>query len=266
MKKVGRILIVDPDPAAVQDYTSMMVSEGHTVVACATIPEAIEVAEKDDFDSLIMDIELVDVNGFDTLDLIRSSNPHAEVILTAKENTLEQEAWARAQDIFYYHIKSFQKEELLAAVNSIFEKTEKEDKKMKNGPAKILVIDDDPDYLKSIQLILESASFEFISAENPEEGMKKVKSEEPDLILLDIMMDSLFDGFSMCHTLKTSKEYRAYRHIPVIFISAVKKIAGTRFTFSGSDHGMAGPDDYIDKPVDPEDLLNRIREQLEKTA
>ena len=265
MKNVGRILILDPDPAAVRDYASMMRNAGHTVITATTISKAVSIAEKDDFDILIMDLELVERQEIDPLIIIRSTNPYIEIILTAKNNTLEREARARAQDIFYYHIKSFQKEELLAAVNSIFEKTEKEGKEMKNGPAKILVIDDDPDYLKSIQPVLESAAFEFISAENAEKGMKMVKSEEPDLILLDIMMDSLFDGFSMCHTLKTSKEYRAYRHIPVIFISAVKKIAGTRFTFSGSDHGMAGPDDYIDKPVDPENLLNRIKKQLEKS-
>ena len=133
-----------------------------------------------------------------------------------------------------------------------------------NQHSKILVIDDDHDFLKSIKVILESAAYEFVSADDPKEGLEKVKSENPDLILLDIMMDSLFDGFSLCHTLKTSKEYRAYHYTPIIFVSAVKEKAGSRFAFGGSDVGVVGPDDYIDKPVEPSDLLARIEKFLAK--
>jgi CheY-like chemotaxis protein len=84
------------------------------------------------------------------------------------------------------------------------------------------------------------------------------------LILLDIMMDSLFDGFSLCHAIKTSPEFQDFKNTPVIFVSAVKEIAGTRFQFKGDEEGMAAPDDYIDKPVKPDDLLARIAKLLKK--
>ena len=103
-----------------------------------------------------------------------------------------------------------------------------------------------------------------MNASNPEEGKKKIFSEEPDLILLDIMMDSLFDGFSLCHAIKTSKEYKEFNDIPIIFVSAVKEITGSRFQFKGQEQGMVGPDDYIDKPVKPDDLLSRIEKLLNK--
>jgi len=135
---------------------------------------------------------------------------------------------------------------------------------MEKDKAKILVIDDDPDFREAITPILQSALYTVVTASNPEEGMKKVFLEKPDLILLDIMMDSLFDGFSMCHTIKTSKEYKDFNKTPIIFVSAVKEIAGSRFTFSGADQGMVGPDDYIDKPVKPGDLIARIEKLLEK--
>jgi DNA-binding response OmpR family regulator len=77
-------------------------------------------------------------------------------------------------------------------------------------------------------------------------------------------MDSLFDGFSLCHAIKTSKEYKDFKSTPVIFVSAVKEVAGTRFQFKGDEQGMAGPDDYIDKPVKPDDLLARIKKLLNK--
>jgi len=265
MAEMKRILIVDPDPDTVQEYVSLISDEGYDVDACTRIGEAVNKIEDVKYECVIMDVDLEDMKGYDAVAIIKAINPKIEVILTAKENTKELEAKVRSQDIFYYYIKSFKKEELMMAVNNIF-KREVLEGKMKNNSqhSKILVIDDDHDFLKSMKVILESASYQFVSANDPKEGMEKVKSENPDLILLDIMMDSLFDGFSMCHTLKTSKEYRAYHNTPIIFISAVKEKAGSRFAFNSSDYGVMGPDDYIDKPVEPNDLLARIERFLEK--
>ncbi|MCK4430127.1 MAG: response regulator transcription factor [Candidatus Aminicenantes bacterium] len=135
---------------------------------------------------------------------------------------------------------------------------------MEKQKAKILVIDDDPDFLDSVTLILKSALYNVVTALNPKEGEKKIFSEKPDLILLDIMMDSLYDGFSLCHAIKISKEYKEFKDTPIIFVSAVKEKAGSRFSFKGEEQGMAGPDDYIDKPVKPDDLIARIERLLQK--
>jgi DNA-binding response OmpR family regulator len=130
--------------------------------------------------------------------------------------------------------------------------------------AKILVIDDDPDFLDAVTPILQSALYEVVTAASPEEGKKKIFDKKPDLILLDIMMDSLFDGFSLCHSIKTSKEFKEFKDTPIIFVSAVKEKTGSRFQFKGEEQGLTGPDDYIDKPVKPEDLLARIERLLKK--
>ncbi len=130
--------------------------------------------------------------------------------------------------------------------------------------AKILVIDDDPDFRAAVTPILKSALYDVVMAGNAQEAKEKIFSEKPDLILLDIMMDSLFDGFSLCNDIKTSQEYADFKDTPVIFVSAVKEIAGTRFQFKGDEEGMTGPDDYIDKPVKPDDLLARIGKLLKK--
>jgi len=133
---------------------------------------------------------------------------------------------------------------------------------MEKSKAKILVIDDDPDFLDAVTPILESALYSVTTAVNPDEGKEKLFSEKPDLILLDIMMDSLFDGFSLCHAIKTSTEYKEFNDTPIIFVSAVKEKTGSRFQFKGQEQGMVGPDDYIDKPVKPDDLLSRIKRLL----
>lgn len=128
---------------------------------------------------------------------------------------------------------------------------------------KILMIDDDPDFIDAVTPILKSALYEVVTATNPKEGKDVILSEKPDLILLDIMMDSLFDGFSLCHAIKTSKDFKDVNDTPVIFVSAVKELTGSRFQFDGTDQGMVGPDDYLDKPVKPDDLLARIAKLLE---
>lgn len=130
--------------------------------------------------------------------------------------------------------------------------------------ARILVIDDDPDFVDAVTPILQSALYDVISASNPAEGKQKILKEKPDLILLDIMMDSLFDGFSLCHSIKTAKEFKDVKETPIIFVSAVKEMTGSRFQFQGEEQGLIGPDDYIDKPVKPDDLIARIERLLEK--
>jgi len=135
---------------------------------------------------------------------------------------------------------------------------------MENAKAKILIIDDDPDFREAITSILKSSLYEVVAAGNPSEGKKMILQEKPDLILLDIMMDSLFDGFSLCHAIKTSKEFKDANDTPVIFVSAVKEMTGSRFQFKGDEQGLCGPDDYIDKPVKPEELITRIEGHLKK--
>jgi CheY-like chemotaxis protein len=139
---------------------------------------------------------------------------------------------------------------------------------MKSSPpqAKILVIDDDPDFLKLTTLMLQSAPHPYIvvTASSPQEGKEKLFEEKPDLVLLDIMMDSLFDGFSLCNDIKTSKEYEEFKDTPIIFVSAVKKDAGSRFLFDQGEQGLRGPDDYLDKPVQPDILIARIEKLLNK--
>ncbi len=135
---------------------------------------------------------------------------------------------------------------------------------MEKYKAKILVIDDDPDFIDAVTPILESALYDVVPASNPGEGKEKIFSEKPDLILLDIMMDSLFDGFSLCNAIKTSKEYKEFKDTPIIFVSAVKEKTGSRFQFNAQEQGMVGPDDYMDKPVKPDDLTARIEKLLKR--
>ena len=124
---------------------------------------------------------------------------------------------------------------------------------------KILIVDDDSDFVEAITMILRSKKFEVAAAYNGNEGIAKVKSERPDLVVLDVMMPEK-DGYSVCKELKSDPRWS---HIPILLLTAVvSHVPTTRFT---QQMGMeTEADDYIDKPVEPEVLVKRIEALLSK--
>lgn len=131
------------------------------------------------------------------------------------------------------------------------------DNKMSNK-ARILIVDDDLDYVKLIRVILESKEYTVDTAYNRESAMEQIKKIKPDLILLDIMMDRLDDGFTLCYQLKHDSELRK---IPIFTISAITEKTGFKFS-PATDGEYFEADDYVEKPVKPSDLLRRIEKLL----
>jgi CheY-like chemotaxis protein len=128
--------------------------------------------------------------------------------------------------------------------------------------AKILIIDDDIDIVESMRLILEANSHEVESAQNGEEGLKKVKGFEPDLIMLDVMMETTTSGFHVAYQLRNAdpaSEYAKYSKVPILMITAVS--GKTRMPFDPEkDKEFLPVDGYIEKPVHPQELLTKVRE------
>jgi len=257
-----RVLIIDPDPKARRELAHFLKEDQFVLETGKNLSDAIKKISGGGFDCLVMDIDLPEMKGYEAVPVLKNLDPRLRIILTTKKNDKRREAKAREQDIFFYFIKSFGKDELKLAIKNAFNPY-KEKCIMDKSP-KILVVDDDPDFRAAVTPILKSALYDVVMASNPQEAKEKIFAEKPDLVLLDIMMDSLFDGFSLCNAIKTSPEFKDHKDMPVIFVSAVKEIAGSRFQFKSDEEGMVGPDDYIDKPVKPDDLLARIAKFLKK--
>jgi CheY-like chemotaxis protein len=121
---------------------------------------------------------------------------------------------------------------------------------------KILVVDDDERLLRLLELSLRRAGYQAITATTGELGVEKVRTEQPDLVLMDVMMPGI-DGFE---TTKRVRRLPEGRHIPIIFLSALgekeAKIKGLRI----------GGDDYVTKPVSTGELLARIEARLRRVA
>jgi two-component system response regulator MprA len=128
--------------------------------------------------------------------------------------------------------------------------------------AKILMIDDDPDILTAIRIPLESVGHEFSEARSGSEGLEKIKEVNPDLIILDVMMESATEGFQLSLKLRDrspDSEYAAYRDIPILMLTAIHTTTPLRFT---PDDDYLPVDAFLDKSADPDQLLAKIDELL----
>ena len=132
-----------------------------------------------------------------------------------------------------------------------------------SDPAKILVVDDDPDIIKATKRVLEARSYQVVTALNGEECLEKIREERPDLIIMDLLMPKL-DGFGVCRELRENSEYAEYSDIPILIATAVREEASRRRyeLETGIDLNV---DDYVEKPTRPLDLLHRVEKLLSKS-
>ncbi len=252
-------MIIDPDSKAARDLSPLVVDEGYDVETSKGIREAAERIKDVNFDCVIMDVDLPEMKGYEAIPILKAIDPKLQIIMTAAENTMELEAEVRKQDIFFYYIKSFDPEELREAVQDVFKKLGKVKKvKEMRKSQKVLIIDDDSSYTAAITPVLEARGYQVEAAYNKEEAMEKIEKSKPDLILLDIMMEKLTDGFDLCYKLKHDPELSK---IPVLAVSAINNEIG--FIFSpGTDGEYFQADDFIEKPVKPKNLLKRVEKLL----
>jgi len=132
--------------------------------------------------------------------------------------------------------------------------------------ATILVVDDDPDIVESLTLVLKSESYQVEAATNAEEALEKVTAARPDLILLDVMMPDGTEGFQFVWKLRN--EYpEDLAQPPIVVLTAIHDTTRLRFYPERGD-GTYEPGEYlpvqgfIDKPADPSELLTQVAEVL----
>ncbi len=122
--------------------------------------------------------------------------------------------------------------------------------------ARILVVDDDPDFVEIMRTILEANDYEVISAANGNQGLAQVKAHKPDLLILDIMMSTVLDGLHVSETLSQDPDAR---FMPVIMVSS---IADTPYAHVFPMEEQPHMDAWLSKPVEPRALLNKVAELL----
>ncbi len=118
----------------------------------------------------------------------------------------------------------------------------------------ILLVDDDPDFVEAVKVIVESGGYNVRVAYDGKEGLEAVAEEKPDLIVLDVMMP-VMNGHEACAELKNDPETA---EIPIILLTAVAERVTTS-TYSHRDMLESEAEDYMPKPVEPAELLELIK-------
>lgn len=128
---------------------------------------------------------------------------------------------------------------------------------MNSGKKRVLVVDDEPDFVAVVKAYLEKAGFQVEVAYDGVQGLEKVRANPPDAIVLDVMMPEK-DGYEVCRELKQDS---AYKDIPIVLLTAVgSKVSST--TYSHFDGMSMEADDYLPKPASAEEITESVKRLL----
>jgi len=123
---------------------------------------------------------------------------------------------------------------------------------------KVLVVDDDPDLVEQMSIVLRGAGYEVYTGGSQQEAEEQLLSVRPDVAILDLMMDQMDSGFVLCHQIK-----KLYPQTPVILLTAVTAATGLSFaSFTPEAMAWTKADRVLDKPIRPEQILAEVRRAL----
>jgi DNA-binding response OmpR family regulator len=124
----------------------------------------------------------------------------------------------------------------------------------------VLIVDDDQDYGEALKIVLENQGFRIRHALNIRDGRAFINEERPDVIILDVMMEKMTDGFNLCSDLKNDS---ACSTIPILMVTAVTDKTGFKFS-PETDGEYLLADDYVSKPIPVSELVARIKKLVNK--
>ena len=129
---------------------------------------------------------------------------------------------------------------------------------MRSSVGKILIVDDDPDFVEYTRIVLDSQGYQVRTAAAAEVALRMMREDRPDVVLLDVMMSYVLDGLNIARQMHDDPDLR---DVPVIMISAI---------VSRQEAGLFPTDEYLSvdafmsKPVDPADLLRQVGELIQR--
>jgi CheY-like chemotaxis protein len=226
--------------------------DGSAVAARAVREAAVVVVD------LSTDLE----GGMKAVESCRAQAPLNPLIAVASNPSLELARRLRQASVFYLTLHPLDADELRNAVQSAFLAMGHE----RTAPSrcqtkKILLIDDDADFRASTQTLLEREGYTVCVAASGKEGLAKVVSERPDLVVLDIMMEHQWAGYEVNQAIKFQGSFDPVRNVPILMVSSVQTPPGDRFQMAG-EAALVTPDSYLSKPLDIPTFLGAVRALL----
>lgn len=256
-----KILIIDDDPDFSDACKKILEQAGYEVITATDGKTGLDRVKKMKPDLVMCDVMLPDINGFSLCRELKESPDSSSIpvvlitAINASEDSYAEEI-AKGHKADSYLTKPIDQAKMLDVVNTWLTSARPTPRK-KGIRGKILLVDDDSDFAEATRQILTANKYDVVVARDGEEGIAKAIHENPDLILLDVVMPGK-DGFTICYELRKIDKTRP---IPIIMLTAVGQ------QLSKPDYGVDIAidhlaDDYLDKPVDTQKLIKKIEKHL----
>jgi len=127
------------------------------------------------------------------------------------------------------------------------------------GQGRILIIDDDPDITEAMSVVLGNRGYDVLVAHDSDQGRERLKEVKPDLIILAVMMRTSQEGFEFSREIKQDAQLK---DIPILMLTGVKEKKGIDFKSAAGDESWLPVQGFLDKPVKPDVLIERVQELL----
>jgi len=270
MKSFKKVLMVDGDNIESQHIAEILGKKDIEGVHVETGKKALDLIKKENFDCIILDLELKDMKGLEFVEQLRNEKKEQIPIIIYTENTLSQDDEDEIQrhveciiikgtrsmerlvgevNLFLHELDSNEIEKRNKAIRSSFEKEETLKGK------KILIVDDDMRNVFALTGILEEKGVKVIVGKNGKEGIEKLQQDSDiDLVLMDIMMPEM-DGYA---AMKEIRKSNRYEKLPIIALTAKAMKEDRQKCIE------AGANEYLTKPIEIDKLISLLRVWLYK--
>lgn len=244
-----RLLIIDDDQILRERVQREAISWGYQVEITPDIEAGRHAIEQNQPDIILLDLSFPETheNGIVLLKEIHQKKPEISIFVLSSNNELSKRLEVARLGARAFLNKSIPIKEILKIITQTLNQTTEN--------AKILVVDDDPNQLNLIRVLLEPWGFQITTLENTQRFWDILEITNPDLLILDIEMPS-FNGIELCQIVRNDVRWT---NLPILFLSFHSDPETIYQVFS------VGADDYVNKPIIGPELIARILNRLERT-
>jgi two-component system, OmpR family, alkaline phosphatase synthesis response regulator PhoP len=259
---VRRLLVAAGRTAVWDEVIGSLQRDG---IECAWVPDATSPASvaadlARGQTVLIVDLAPDPIRGMTLVTTCRQSAREAPVIVIADNPSIEFARRLRLSGVFYLALHPVNAEEVRTVVADAYQclTRHRSETSRSRATSRVLVVDDDADFIASIAMLLESQGYAVSSARSGKEALEKLRAEPPDLIVLDVMMEYDSAGYEVNSAVKFGAGFECFRHVPILMVSSIEIDPATRFHMAGEVDTVT-PDRYLTKPVDVTTFLDTVR-------
>jgi len=259
----GKRVLLVADPASPwTELVTPLEQDGirFEVVGADAVASAAPAAAARDDTVAIVDFSGDAARGMAAVTTFRRLAERVPVIAVAQNPPLDLVRRVRMASVFYLALDPVSVDELRTVLHDAYEclaRGSVRPSELRSRPA-VLLIDDDADFRASTRALLEAEGYAVSCARDGKEGLVKIKSEAPNLIVLDVMMEHGSAGYEVNWAVKFGGDFEEARHVPILMVSSVQ-VDPTDLFGMAAEAAMVTPDCYLTKPLDIPRFLDSVR-------